>query len=80
MTRHILNGISTELDRPLDDVAIGFLIAEDISEWILCDHSYVEGVEVVAKLLGCYQDCVEQFLNLRVPSFGLVQSFADVVD
>jgi hypothetical protein len=40
----------------------------------------VEGIEVVVKLSGCYQDCVEQFLNLRVPSFGLIQDFADEVD
>jgi hypothetical protein len=78
--RPILDGISVELDCPLDDVATGFLIVEDISERILYDHNYVEGVEVVVKLSGCYQDCVEQFLNLRVPSFGLVQSFADEVD
>jgi hypothetical protein len=32
MTRPVLDGISTELDSPLDDVATGFLIAEDILE------------------------------------------------
>jgi hypothetical protein len=80
MTRHVLDGISAELDRPLDDAATGFLIVEDISERILRDHSYVEGIEVVVKLSRCYQDYVEQFLNLRVSSSGLVQDFADEVD
>jgi hypothetical protein len=40
-------------------VATGFLIAKDVFERVLRDHSYVEGVEVVVKLLGCYQDCKE---------------------
>jgi hypothetical protein len=78
--RLVFNGIGTELDYPLDDVTAGFLITEDIFERVLCDHSYVEGVKVVAKLSGCYQDRVEQFLNLRVSSFGLVQDFADEVN
>jgi hypothetical protein len=80
MRRHVFDGIGTELDRPLDDATAGFHITEDISEWVLRDHSYVEGIEVVAKLSGCYQDRVEQFLNLRVSSFGLVQDFADEVN
>jgi hypothetical protein len=80
MTGPVLDGISAELDHPLDDVAAGFLIVEDISKRILHDHSYVEGIKVVVKLSRCYQDCVEQFLNLKVPSSGLVQDFTDEVD
>jgi hypothetical protein len=47
MVRPVLDGISVELDRPLDDATTSFLIAEDVSERVLHDHNYVEGVEIV---------------------------------
>jgi hypothetical protein len=50
MRRLVFDGIGTELDRPLDDATAGFHIIEDISEWVLHDHNYVEGIEVVVKL------------------------------
>jgi hypothetical protein len=32
------------------------------------------------QLLGCNQDGIDQFLNLRVPSFGLIKHLADKVN
>ena len=43
-----INGIGVELDHPFNDAAAGFLILEDIAEWVLHDDRYVVGVEVVA--------------------------------
>ena len=51
-----INGIGAELDRPFDDVAAGFLIAENVTERVLHDYRYVVGIEVVAKLPGCDKD------------------------
>jgi hypothetical protein len=32
------------------------------------------------QLLGCNQDGIDQLLNLQVPSFGLIEHFADEVN
>jgi hypothetical protein len=32
------------------------------------------------QLLGCNQDGIDQFLNLRVPDFGLIEHLADEVN
>ena len=56
MVRFEVDGIGAELDRPFNDAAVGFLVLEDIVEWILSDYRCVVGVEVVMKLLGCDQD------------------------
>jgi len=67
-----IDGIGVKLDRPFDDVATGFLIAVNVTEWVLRDYRYVVGVEVVTELLGCDQDGVQQLLDLGVASLRLV--------
>ena len=64
MARPEVDGIGAELDRPFNDAAAGFLIAEDVVEWVLSNYCYVVGVEVVMELLGCDQDGVQQLLDL----------------
>jgi len=52
--------------------ATGFLVAEDVAEWVLNDYRYVVGIKVVVELLGCDQDGVKQLLDLGVASLRLV--------
>jgi hypothetical protein len=40
----------------------------------------VEPVKVVLQLSGCNEDDIDQFLNLSVPSFGLVEHLTDEID
>ena len=54
-----IDGIGAELDCPFDDVATGFLIAENVIERVLHDDHYVVGIEVVAELLGCDKDGIQ---------------------
>ena len=54
-----IDGIGAELDRPFDDAAAGFLVAENVTERVCPDYRYVVGIEVVAKLLGCDKDGVQ---------------------
>ena len=56
MARLEVDGIGLDLDYPFNDAATGFLVSEDIAEWVLSDYRYVVGVEVVTELLGCDQD------------------------
>ena len=58
MARPEVDGIGVELDCPFNDVAAGFLVAKDVTEWVLSDYRYVVAVKVVTKLLGCDQDGV----------------------
>ena len=51
--------IGAKLDHPFNDTAIGFLIAENVTERVLRDFRYVVGIEVVAKLLGCDKDGIQ---------------------
>ena len=74
-----VDGIGAELDRPFNDVAVGFLVVEDIAEWVLGNHCYRVGLEVVVELMGCDQDGVEQLLDLRIVSLRLVQDLTDEV-
>ena len=53
VARPKVDGIGAELDRPFNDAATGFLVAEDVTEWVLSDYSYVVGVKVVMELPGC---------------------------
>ena len=61
-------------------MAAGFLIVEDVAEWVLSDYYYVVGIKVVTELLGCDQDGVQQLLDLWVVSLKLVQDITDEVD
>ena len=72
MARPEVDGIGAEPNRPFNDAPAGFLVPEDIAEWVLSDYRCVVGVEVVMKLLGCDQDGIQQLLDLRVVSLGLV--------
>ena len=80
MARPEVDGIGAELDRPFNDAAANFLVAEDVAEWVLYNHCYGVGLEVVAELLGCDQNGVEQLLDLRIASLRLIQDFADEID
>jgi hypothetical protein len=40
----------------------------------------VEPIKVVLQLSGCNEYGVDQFLNLSVPSFGLVEHLTDEID
>ena len=71
VARPKIDGIGPELDHPFDDVAAGFLIAENVTERVLHDYRYVVGVKVVVELLGCDQDGVKQLLDLGVASLKL---------
>ena len=53
-----IDGIGAELDRPFDDAAAGFLIAENVIERVLRDYRYVVVIKVVVELLRCDQDGV----------------------
>jgi len=53
VARPEVDGISAELDRPFNDAATGFLVAEDVAKWVLSDYCYVVGIKVVVELLGC---------------------------
>ena len=59
VARPKVDGIGAELDHPFYDAAAGFLVAEDVAEWVLSDYYYVVGVEVMMELLGCDQDGVQ---------------------
>ena len=67
-----VDGIGAELDCPFNDVAAGFLVLEDITEWVLSDYRCVVGVEVVTNLLGCDQDGIQQLLDLGEASLRLI--------
>ena len=53
VARPEVDGIGAELDRPINDAVAGFLVAEDVIEWLLSDYCYVVGIKVLAELLGC---------------------------
>jgi hypothetical protein len=40
----------------------------------------VEPIKVVLQLSGCNEDGVDEFLNLSVPSFGLIEHLTDEID
>ena len=52
------NGVSAELDNPLDDTAIGLFVAEDVPKRELGDHGDLVILEVVAELARYNQDGV----------------------
>jgi hypothetical protein len=72
VARPEVDGIGAELDRPFNDAAAGFLVAKDVTEWVLSDYRYVVGVKVVTELPGCDQNSVQQLLDLGVASLRLV--------
>ena len=72
MARPEVNGIGAELDHPFNNAAAGFLVAEDVVEWVLSDYHYVVGIKVVMELLGCDQDGVQQLLDLGLASLRLI--------
>ena len=80
MARPEVNGIGAELDHPFNNAAAGFLVVEDVVEWVLSDYCCVVGIEVVTKLLRCDQDGIQQLLGLGVVSLRLIQDLADEVD
>ena len=45
------NGVSAELDNPLDDTAVGLFVAENVTQRELGDHSDLLILEVVAELV-----------------------------
>ena len=59
MVRPKVDGIGAELNHPFNDVAVGFLVAEDVTEWVLSDYRYVVGIKVVMKLSRCDHDDIQ---------------------
>ena len=80
MVRPEVDGIGAELDCPFNVVAAGFLVLEDITEWVLSDYRYVVGIKVVTKLLGYDQAGVQQLLDLGIASLRLIDDLIDEVD
>ena len=72
VARPEVDGIGVELDRPFNDTAAGFLVVEDVTEWVLSDYYYVVGIKVLIELPGCDQDGIQQLLDLGVASLRLV--------
>ena len=72
VARPEVDGIGAELDHPFNDVATGFLVAEDVAERVFHNYCYVVGIKVVAELPGCDQDGVQQFLDQWVASLRLI--------
>ena len=72
VARPKVDGIGAELDHPFNDAAVGFLVVEDITEWVLSDYCYVVGIKVVIEFLGCDQDGIQQLLDLWVASLRLI--------
>ena len=54
-----INGVCAKLYCPLNDVAIGFFIMEDVIERILSNHCYLVCFEVMAELPGRNKDSVQ---------------------
>ena len=50
--------VSAELDRPLDDAAIGLFVAENVPQRELGDHGDLVILEVVSELARCNQNGV----------------------
>ena len=50
------NGVSAELDSPLDDTAIGLFVMEDVPHREHREHDDHVILEVVAELTRCNQD------------------------
>ena len=59
MARLEVDSIGAKLDCPFNDAAAGFLVVEDVTEWVLNDYRYVVGIKVVVKLPGCDKDGVQ---------------------
>ena len=66
------DGVGAKLDRPFNDATTGFLVAEDVAEWVLSDYRYVVGIKVVMKLSRCDHDGILQLLDLGVTSLRLI--------
>ena len=52
------DGVSAELNCPLDDAAIGLFVAENVPQRELGDHGDLVILEVVLELSRCNQNCV----------------------
>ena len=52
------DGVSAELDSPLDDVAVGLFVVENVPQRELGDHGDLVILEVVAELARCNQNGV----------------------
>jgi hypothetical protein len=52
----------------------------DVPQWEISLDNYQISIEVVFQLLECNQDGVDQLLNLRVPSLGLIEHLADEIN
>ena len=72
MVRPEVDGIGAELDCPFNDADTGFLVPDDIAEWVLSDYRCVVGVKVVIELPRCDQDGVQQLLDLGLASLSLI--------
>ena len=73
------NGVSAELDSPLDDTAVGLFVTEDVPQRELGDHDDLVILKVVTELTRRDQDGVQQLLDLRITSLGLIKNLTDEI-
>ena len=52
------DGVSDELDSPLDDTAVGLFVAKDVPQRKLGDHGDLVVLKVMAELARCNQNGV----------------------
>ena len=55
------NGVSAELDNPLDDTAVGLFVAENVPQRDLGDHGDLVILEVVAELAQYFRMAYNSF-------------------
>ena len=60
-------------------MAVGLFVAEDVPQRELGDHGDLVILEVVTELARCDQDDVQQLLDLRITSLGLVKNLANEI-
>ena len=73
------NGVSAKIESPLNDVAVGLFVVENVPQGELSDHDDLVILKVVAELARRNQDGVQQLLDLRIMSLGLIKDLADEV-
>ena len=75
-----LDGVGAELNRPFDDTAVGFFVADDITKRKFGDYDDLVILKIMTELAGCDQDYIQQLLDLRILSLGLVQDLVDEIN
>jgi hypothetical protein len=75
-----LDGLCAKLYHSLGNMTIGLLVAKDVTEWELGDNSYLVCLEIMAELSGRDQECIQELLDLWIPSLRLIQDLANEIN